>query len=282
LTLRELIRRTERQFRAAKLHFGHGTDNAHDEAAFMVLRGLDLSFDADLDQDVDPKRVEKLIARRIEERIPAAYLLNEAWLDGQRFYVDRRVIVPRSHIAFLLKDLHVQPRRILDLCTGSGCLAILAARAFPKAQVDASDISAAALSVAARNVREHRLGSRVRLVRSDLFAGLKERYDLIVSNPPYVATRAIRVLPPEYRYEPGLALASGRQGLDHTGRILAAVHRYLKPGGLLVCEVGNGKLALERAYPDLRLRWPQPEVFILEAPRTAGASRRPPRRPRVT
>ena len=282
MTLRELIRRTERQFRAAKLHFGHGTDNAHDEAAFLVLRGLDLSFDADLDRDVYPKRVEKLLARRIEERIPAAYLLNEAWLDGQRFYVDRRVIVPRSHIAFLLKNLHIQPRRILDLCTGCGCLAILAARAFPKAQVDASDISAAALKVAARNVREHRLGSHVRLVRSDLFAGLKQRYDLIVSNPPYVATPAMRVLPPEYRYEPGLALASGGQGLDHTGRILAAVHRYLKPGGLLVCEVGDGKRALERAYPDLRLRWPQPEVFILEASRTAGASQRPSRRPRVT
>jgi ribosomal protein L3 glutamine methyltransferase len=281
LTLRELIRRTERQFRAAKLHFGHGTDNAHDEAAFLVLRGFGFSFSSDLNQEVDPKRVAKLIARRIAERIPAAYLLNEAWLDGQRFYVDRRVIVPRSHIAFLLKDLPIQPRRILDLCTGSGCLAILAARAFPKAQVDASDISAAALQVAARNVREHRLGRRVRLVRSDLFAGLKQRYDLIVSNPPYVATPAMRVLPPEYRYEPGLALASGGQGLHHAGRILAAVNRHLKPGGLLVCEVGDGKRALERAYPRLSLRWPQPEVFILAASRTAGASRTPPTRTRA-
>jgi ribosomal protein L3 glutamine methyltransferase len=281
LTLRELIRRTERQFRAAKLHFGHGTDNAHDEAAFLVLRGLGLPFSADLACPADPRRVERLVRRRIEERIPAAYLLNEAWLDGQRFYVDRRVIVPRSHIAFLLKDLNIQPRRILDLCTGSGCLAILAARAFPKAQVDASDISAAALKVAARNVREHRLGRRVRLVRSDLFAGLKQRYDLIVSNPPYVATAAMRVLPPEYRYEPGLALASGGQGLDHAGRILAAVTRYLEPGGLLVCEVGDGKRALERAYPRLRLRWPQPEVFIFETSRTAGASRSSSRRPQA-
>jgi ribosomal protein L3 glutamine methyltransferase len=282
LTLKELIRKTEGRFKAARLHYGHGTDNAHDEAAFLVLRGLGFPFDADLSQEADPKRVEKLIARRVDERIPAAYLLNEAWLDGQRFYVDRRVIVPRSHIAFLLKDLPIRPRCILDLCTGSGCLAILAARAFPKAQVDASDLSAAALQVAARNVREHRLGRRVRLVRSDLFAGLRQRYDLIVSNPPYVATPAMRALPPEYRYEPGLALASGRQGLDHAGQILAAVSRYLKPGGLLVCEVGDAKRALERAYPHLRLRWPQPEVFILEPSRTAGASRRSSRPSRAT
>jgi ribosomal protein L3 glutamine methyltransferase len=281
LTLRELIQRTARQFRAAKLHFGHGTLNAHDEAAFLVLRGLGLSFDAQLNQEVDPRRVEKLIARRIEQRIPAAYLLNEAWLDGQRFYVDRRVIIPRSHIAFLLKDLRIEPRRILDLCTGSGCLAILAARAFPKARVDASDISADALEVAARNVREHRLTGRIRLVRSDLFAGLKQRYDLIVSNPPYVGTPAMRGLPPEYRYEPGLALASGRQGLDHTDRILGAVTNYLNPGGRLVCEVGDGKRALERAYPGLGLRWPQPEVFILNASRTAAASRTRPRRSRA-
>ena len=281
MKLGELIQRTARQFRAAKLHFGHGTDNAHDEAAFLVLRGLGLSFDAELNQEADPRRVEALITRRIEERIPAAYLLNEAWLDGQRFYVDRRVIVPRSHIAFLLKELRIRPRRILDLCTGSGCLAILAARAFPKARVDASDISAAALKVAARNVREHRLAGRIRLVRSDLFAALKQRYDLIVSNPPYVGTPAMRQLPPEYRYEPGLALASGRQGLDHTNEILAAVNAYLKPGGLLVCEVGDGKRALKRAYPSLGLRWPQPEVFILAASRTAAASRTRPKRSRA-
>jgi ribosomal protein L3 glutamine methyltransferase len=282
LKLKELIRKTEGRFKAARLHYGHGTDNARDEAAFLVLRGFGFSFSSDLNREVDPKRVENLITRRIEDRIPAAYLLNEAWLDGQRFYVDRRVIVPRSHIAFLLKDLRIQPRRILDLCTGSGCLAILAARAFPKAQVDASDISAAALKVAARNVREHRLGRRVRLVRSDLFAGLKHRYDLIVSNPPYVAMTAMRVLPPEYRYEPGLALASGGQGLAHASQILAAVTRYLEPGGLLVCEVGDRKRELERAYPGLSLRWPQPEVFILKASRTAGASRKRPTRPGET
>jgi ribosomal protein L3 glutamine methyltransferase len=281
LTLRELIQRSARRFRAAKLHFGHGTDNAHDEAAFLVLRGLGLSFDAELNQEADARRVEALIARRIEERIPAAYLLNEAWLDGQRFYVDRRVIIPRSHIAFLLKELRFRPQRILDLCTGSGCLAILAARAFPKARVDASDVSADALAVARRNVRLHRLERRIRLVRADLLDGLGQ-YDLIVTNPPYVTSAAMGKLPAEYRYEPGLALASGRHGLDHAARILDAVPHHLRPGGLLICEVGGGKRALQRAYPRLKLRWPQPEVFILEAPRTAGSSRTRPRRSRAT
>jgi ribosomal protein L3 glutamine methyltransferase len=278
--LRELIQRTARQFRAAKLHFGHGTDNAHDEAAFLVLRGLGLSFDAELNQEVDPRRVEALIARRIEERIPAAYLLNEAWLDGQRFYVDRRVIVPRSHIAFLLKDLPIEPRRILDLCTGSGCLAVLAARAFPKSEVDASDISADALAVAKRNVRLHRLKERIRLVRADLFNDLGQ-YDLIVTNPPYVTSAAMGKLPAEYRYEPGLALASGREGLDHANRILQAAPAHLRRSGMLICEVGDGKRALQRAYPRLKLRWPQPEVFIFEASKKAGSSRTRPRRSRA-
>jgi ribosomal protein L3 glutamine methyltransferase len=280
LTLRELIQRTARQFRAAKLHFGHGTDNAHDEAAFLVLRGLGLSFDAELNQEVDPSRVETLIARRIGQRIPAAYLLNEAWLDGQRFYVDRRVIVPRSHIAFLLKDLPIEPRRILDLCTGSGCLAVLAARAFPKSEVDASDISADALAVAKRNVRLHRLKERIRLVRADLFNDLGQ-YDLIVTNPPYVTSAAMGKLPAEYRYEPGLALASGREGLDHANRILQAAPAHLRRSGMLICEVGDGKRALQRAYPRLKLRWPQPEVFIFEASKKAGSSRTRPRRSRA-
>lgn len=168
MTLRELIEKTERRLRAARLHYGHGTDSARDEAAFLVLRGLGLPFDADLNRAIDPGRVEPLIRQRIEQRIPAAYLLKEAWLAGVAFYVDRRVIIPRSHIAFLLKDLKINPRRVLDLCTGSGCLAILAARAFPEAAIDASDISKAALSVAARNVRRHK--PSIRLVHSDLFA----------------------------------------------------------------------------------------------------------------
>jgi ribosomal protein L3 glutamine methyltransferase len=281
LKLAELIARTSRRLAAAKLHYGHGTDNPHDEAAFLVLRGLGLALDSDLNREANPGRVEGLIRKRIAQRIPAAYLLNEAWLDGLPFYVDRRVIVPRSHIAFLLKDLPTRPRRILDLCTGSGCLAILAARAFPRARVDASDISAAALEVAARNVRKHRLAGRVRLVKSDLFAKLTARYDLIVSNPPYVATPSMRKLPPEYRYEPGLALAGGRDGLEFVSRIIAGAHEHLSPGGLLVCEVGDGKAAVERAYPRAGLVWPTPEVFRLEASRTAGASRTRPTRLRA-
>lgn len=278
MRLRDLIRDTARRFSRAKLHYGHGTDNARDEAAFLVLRGLGLPFSAALEAEVDPARVAPLIEKRIRERLPAAYLLNEAWLDGLPFYVDRRVIIPRSHIAFLLRELKTGPRRILDLCTGSGCLAILAARAFPKAQVDAADISAAALEVAARNVRRHK--ARVRLIRSDLFSKLDERYDLIVTNPPYVATPSMRRLPPEYRYEPGMALAGGRDGLDIVARILAGARAHLNAGGLLVCEVGENRRALERAYPGVAFMWPRDELFCLERARIPAAARATPLRPR--
>lgn len=281
MNLGELITQTARRFSRAKLHYGHGTDNARGEAAFLVLRGLGLAFDADLNRPVSAARVEGLVERRIKERIPAAYLLNEAWLDGLPFYVDRRVIIPRSHIAFLLKDLRIAPRRILDLCTGSGCLAILAARAFPDARVDASDLSAAALEVAARNVRKHGLGKRVRLVRSDLFSELEARYDLIVSNPPYVTTPSMRRLPREYRYEPGIALAGGRNGLDYVRRILQDAPAHFTAHGLLVCEVGDSKAALERAYPRTRFAWPLPQVFTLAAARMGGASRTRARRSRA-
>ena len=263
MKLRQLLQKTEQRFKAARLHYGHGTDNARDEAAFLVLRGLGLPFDADLERDVNPARVEPLVRRRIRSRIPAAYLLNEAWLDGERFYVDRRVIVPRSHIAFLLKTLKT-PRRVLDLCTGSGCLAILAARAFPRARIDASDLSAAALKVARRNVLEHGLGKRIRLRRADLLEGAL-KYDLILANPPYVSTPAMRELPAEYRYEPGIALAGGRNGLELVARILADAPAHLTKNGLLVCEVGDGKRAVKRAYPRLPLAWPLPEAFILRA-----------------
>jgi ribosomal protein L3 glutamine methyltransferase len=281
LTLAELIEKTAARFRAARLHYGHGTDNARDEAAFLVLRGLGLPFDADLSGSVAAAGIESLVQKRIKQRIPSAYLLKEAWLDGLAFYVDRRVIIPRSHIAFLLRELPLKPRRILDLCTGSGCLAVLAARAFPGARVDASDISRAALEIAARNVRRHNLAGRVRLVQSDLFEELEGRYDLILSNPPYVSTPSMRRLPREYRYEPGLALAGGRQGLDHVARILDALPRHLRPGGILVCEVGGNRKALERAYPNLRLRWPQDEVFMLGRARTGAASRARSRRARA-
>jgi ribosomal protein L3 glutamine methyltransferase len=272
LTLEELIRQTERRLRAARLHYGHGTGSPRDEAAFLVLRGLGLPFDANLQRSARSDRVEPLIRKRIEQRMPAAYLLNEAWLDGLSFYVDRRVIVPRSHIAFLFQKLRVQPGRILDLCTGSGCLAILAARAFPRAQVDASDISRDALAVAAKNVRRHK--SRVRLIRSDLFEGIDGRYDLIISNPPYVSTPSMRRLPAEYRHEPGIALAGGREGLDLVGKIVAGAAQHLEPRGLLVCEIGENRKAFERANPKARVDWLQDEVFTLPRARMAPGARK--------
>ena len=279
MKLTELILRTEKRLRSARLHYGHGTDNPHDEAAFLVLRGLGLPFDADLNRAVEGSRVEPLIQKRIRERTPAAYLLNEAWLSGVPFYVDRRVIIPRSHIAELLVTRlgRWQPRplrRILDLCTGSGCLAILAARAFPLALVDAADLSAAALAVARRNVSRHGLEKRIELVRSDLFSSLGEkRYDLIITNPPYVTSAAMRRLPAEYRHEPGLALAAGRNGLDVVARILASARQHLAKNGLLVCEVGDGRKAVERAFPRLPFVWVKDEVFILPA---AGLASRAP------
>ena len=279
MTLAELIGRTERRLRAARLHYGHGTDNPHDEAAFLVLRGLGLPFDIDLNRSADPARVEALIKERIEQRLPAAYVLKEAWLAGLPFYVDQRVIVPRSHIAELLPGglgpwLHGPVRRILDLCTGSGCLAVLAAQAFPLALVDAADLSTAALAVARRNVARHGLQKRIRLARSDLFSSLGEkRYDLIVTNPPYVTTAAMRRLPAEYRHEPGLALAAGKDGLDLVSRIIAQVPQYVSRGGLLVCEVGDGKKAVEKAYPRIELAWPRDEVFIAGRDALASAAR---------
>jgi ribosomal protein L3 glutamine methyltransferase len=259
--LGELIAAVEKRFRAARLHYGHGTETARDEAAFLVLRALRLPFETDLLESVPAKaakQIEPLVRKRIEERVPAAYLLKEAWLDGMKFYVDERVIIPRSHIAFLLKDLP-PPRRILDLCTGSGCLAALAARAFPKAEVVASDLSPAALAVARKNV-----GRRVRLVRSDVFDALGgERFDLIVTNPPYVDAAAMRRLPKEYRHEPRLALAAGSDGLDVVHRILAEAKDHLTARGRLLCEVGDSRRALERAYPRLPFEWPHASVFLL-------------------
>lgn len=272
MKLRELIRETAQRLSRAKLHYGHGTDNARDEAAFLVLRGLQLPFDANLDLEVDAARIAALVERRIRERLPTAYLLKEAWLDGLPFHVDRRVIIPRSHIAFLFPKLKITPRRILDLCTGSGCLAVLAARAFPDARVDASDISAAALALAARNVARHRMQKRVRLLRSDLFAKIDGQYDLIVSNPPYVAASTMHKLPPEYRHEPRLALAGGRDGLELVARVLAGARERLTSSGLLVCEVGENRKALERRFPAIEFAWLRPEVFALAKTALAGQS----------
>lgn len=281
MILRELIARTERKLRAADLHFGHGTDNPRDEAAWLVLRGLGLPFDADLDRPAsDVARIEGLTERRVCERIPLAYLLKEAWLAGQPFYVDERVIVPRSHIAELLPRLgRPSLRRVLDLCTGCGCLAILAARAFPAATVDAADLSPAALAVARKNVARHRLGRRVRPKRSDLFDALRgKRYELILTNPPYVSAPAMTRLPREYRHEPRLALAGGADGLDLVARLLAQAPDHLQPDGLLVCEVGDGQAAVRRRFPRLPLDWPKPEVFTYRPAKTARAARATPSR----
>jgi len=272
LSLAELVRVVAQRLRKAQLHYGHGTTNARDEAAFLVLRGLGLGFEAPAERVITAReaaRVERLVQRRIRERIPVAYLLNEAWLADQPFYVDRRVIIPRSHIAFLLKDLG-KPSRVLDLCTGSGCLAVLAAQAFPRARVDAADLSRGALAVARRNVAQRGLRGRVRLMKSDLMAGLgKSRYDLIVCNPPYVNARSMRVLPREYRHEPRLALAGGPDGLALVRVILQQAFDRLEPKGLLVCEIGGNRKALERAFPQTPFNWPATaagtgQVFLLQ------------------
>ena len=269
VTPRQLITDAARRFRAARLAYGHGTLNAADEAAWLTVHALGCPFEAleaRLDEPLSAataRRAQRLFARRITERIPAAYLTREAWLGPHRFHVDEHVIVPRSYIAELLQTrLHpwLLPRRppqtILDLCTGSGCLAIIAAHTFPRAQVDGADLSAAALAVARRNVRAHRLAQRVRLIRSDLFDALPgKRYDLILTNPPYVRATVMRRLPAEFRHEPQLALHGGGDGLDLVRRILREAAAHLQPRGWLVMEVGHNRARVERAYPDLPFIW---------------------------
>lgn len=277
----DLLRETTLRFRGARLHFGHGTATARDEASWLVGHVMGLhpgDVHLRLKEEVSPadaRRIRRLGERRVRERVPLAYLLQEAWLDGRTFYVDRRVIVPRSYLSELLHE-RLRPwvrgpvRRVLDLCTGSGCLAILAALAYPKAKVDATDLSAAALAVARINVDRYGLAQRIRLLRSDLFRSIsKERYDVIVTNPPYVDARTMKGLPGEYRHEPAHALAAGRDGLDIVRRILAEASGHLTPRGILVCEVGDSRRALERAFPLLPFTWPEtsePEacVFLLE------------------
>lgn len=269
LTLRDVLRFAVSRYNEAGLFFGHGTDNAWDEAAYLLLHSLHLPLDRlepflDARLTSDERRlVLQAIERRISERLPVAYLTNEAWLAGYHFYVDQRVIVPRSFIAELLQEQLTpwiedpeQVANVLDLCTGSGCLAIFAAHAFPQASVDAVDISPDALAVARRNVADYELGERIRLVEGDLFAGVRSRrYDLIVSNPPYVKAESMASLPAEYRCEPELALASGEDGLDLTRAILAAARTQLRPGGLLVVEIGHNRELLEAAFPETPFTW---------------------------
>ena len=270
-TVGDLIRRGARRLQRAKVFYGHGIENAVDEAAALVFHAANLSHD--LGAAAYRKRVtaavrqraEELITRRIKERIPVVYLTNETWFAGLPFYVDPRVLIPRSAIAELIERQFtpwIDPKRVkrvLDMGTGSGCIAIACAKAFPKARLDAVDISKDALDVAEINVRKHRLGRRVRLVESDHFSRLSDQpaqtYDIIVSNPPYVGAREMRTLPPEYRHEPRIALAAGSTGLDSVRVLLREAWRFLRPKGLLVVEVGNTETAVRRAFRDLPFVW---------------------------
>jgi len=280
-TVRALIAQGARRLKRARVFFGHGTDNAWDESAALVLHALELPHDAGAAhyrRRVSARAAQRaleLLGRRVSERIPAAYLTGVSFFAGLRFKVDARVLVPRSPLAELIERRFrpwIDParvKRVLDLGTGSGCLAIAAARALPRARVDAVDISAAALEVAGANVRLHRLGRRVRLLRSDHFRALRgSTYDIILTNPPYVGARELQGLPPEYRHEPRVALAAGRTGLDSVRIILRDAGRHLRPRGLLVVEVGNSEHALRRAFPRRPFVWLEFErggggVFLL-------------------
>jgi ribosomal protein L3 glutamine methyltransferase len=267
MTVLEMIERMAARLDEAGVSFGHGTTNARDEAAWLTLWALGLPLD-DLDgvaarelDRADQARVNALIDERITSRMPAAYLTQEAWLQGVRFHVDERAIVPRSFIAELLADGSIDPwlgentRTVLDLCTGNGSLAVLVAMAYPDVQVEATDLSEDALAVARINVDRHGLAERVRLVHSDLFAALPGRYDLIVCNPPYVNTLSMAALPAEYQAEPDLALAGGEDGMDLVRRILREAPAHMNDHGVLVLEIGNERAHFEAAFPLLEAVW---------------------------
>jgi ribosomal protein L3 glutamine methyltransferase len=281
-TIRDWLRWAVSRFSEAELSFGHGCSNAYDEAAWLILHTLHLPV-GQLETFIDARlaREERLavlevLQQRITRRVPAAYLTHEAWLGEFSFYVDERVIVPRSYFAELLENGFAPwvedsyaVTDALDLCTGSGCLAIIMAHTFPNAQVDAVDISPDALAVTRRNVADYQLEEIVTPIESDLFGKLAGRqYDLIISNPPYVTTESMDALPPEYRHEPALALAAGDDGLDIVRRILAAAKTHLKPGGILAVEVGHNRDFVEAAFPELEAVWLDAEggdekVFLL-------------------
>jgi ribosomal protein L3 glutamine methyltransferase len=268
-SVRDYLRFAVSRFNQAQLFFGHGSNDAYDEAAYLILHTLHLPLDR-LDPFLDARltdseraEVLNIIHRRVEHRIPAAYLTHQALLGNFSFYVDERVIVPRSFIAeLLLNQLSpwiAEPENmanILDLCTGSGCLAIIAAHVFPNSNVDAVDLSSAALAVAERNVDDYDLQDRVSLIESDLFAKLdNKKYDLIISNPPYVDTESVKMLPQEYLHEPELALGSGHDGLDAARIILKNAAQYLTDNGLLIVEIGHNRDVLEAAFPKLPFTW---------------------------
>ena len=271
MTLIELIIAQSARLKQAGVSFGHGTTNAFDESAWLVLWALGLPLDALEAKANNPvtaeeqAKAEALVARRIETRQPAAYLTREAWLQNVAFYVDERVIVPRSFIAELLADgedagtldawLSDTTRAVLDLCTGNGSLAVIAAMAYPEVVVDAADISDDALAVAKINVEKHNLSKRITLMKSDLLAHVGGPYDLILCNPPYVNTRSMAALPAEYRAEPSLALAGGEDGMDLVRSIVRDAPQHLSAQGVLVLEIGNERRHFEQAFPRLEVAW---------------------------
>ncbi|MBN3254413.1 50S ribosomal protein L3 N(5)-glutamine methyltransferase [Pectobacterium brasiliense] len=266
-TIQDMLRWAVSRFNAANVYYGHGTDNPWDEAIQLVLPSLYLPLDIPEDMYTsrlitsERQRIVERVIRRVNERIPVAYLTNKAWFCGLEFYVDERVLVPRSPIGELINNyfdeqLPKTPNHILDLCTGSGCIAIACAQAFPEAEVDAVDISSEALAVTEQNIQQHGLEYRVTPIRSDLFRDLPAiRYDLIVTNPPYVDEEDMSDLPQEFRFEPELGLAAGNDGLDLVRRILACAPDYLSDDGVLICEVGNSMVHLIDQYPDIPFTW---------------------------
>ncbi len=269
VTLRDWLRYAVTRFNRGGVFFGHGCTDAYDEAAWLLMATLALPLERlepFLDACITSEERDELFARinrRVDERVPTAYLVNEAWLGEFRFYVDERVIVPRSFFAELLEDGFApwvdDPEAVgsaLDLCTGSGCLAVLMAHAFPQAGIVAADLSTDALEVAARNIADYGLDERIELVRSDVFGGLAgRRFDLIISNPPYVTAAAVAALPAEYLHEPQMALGAGEDGLDVVRRLLAEAREHLNPGGILAVEVGHNRALVEEAFPNLPLTW---------------------------